>query len=136
MSEERKYDLEERLVDYSARIIKMCDFLPPTKAGNHVCSQILRSGTSPAPNYGESQSAESVADFIHKLKIALKELRETRVWLKVAVRSELIAPADKLSPLLKETDELIAILFASVETARKNQRSEKNKRRRISPENE
>jgi four helix bundle protein len=117
-----QYDLEERLIDYSARIIKMCDGLPTTKAGNHVCSQILRSGTSPAPNYGESQSAESRADFIHKLKVALKELRETRVWLKVIVRSGLIKPAEQLAPLLKETDELIAILFTSVETAKKNQK--------------
>ncbi len=131
-----EYDLEDRLIDYSARIIKMCEFLPSTKAGNHVCSQILRSGTSPAPNYGESQSAESLADFIHKLKIALKELRETRVWLKVIVRSELVAPAEKIAPLLEETDELIAILYSSVETAKKNQRSEKNKKRRISPGNE
>jgi four helix bundle protein len=80
--------------------------------------QLLRSGTSPAPNYGEAQSAESRADFVHKLKIALKELRETEVWLKIIDRAEYIKPSNKLLPLLKETDELIAIIFRSIETAR------------------
>ena len=82
--------------------------------------QILRSGTSPAPNYGEAQSAESRADFVHKLKISLKELRETGIWLKVITKAEMINPASQLVPLLQETDELIAILFSSVETAKKN----------------
>ena len=118
---ERQYDLQERFVDYSVRIIKLCDALPETKAGRHVCSQVLRSGTSPAPNYGEAQSAESTADFVHKLKIALKELRETEIWLKVVVRAELISSGDRIEPLLTETDELIAILFKSVETAKRKE---------------
>jgi len=84
MVNEREFDLQDRLVDYSVRIIKVVEALPDTKAGKHVGSQILRSGTSPAPNYGEAQSAESRSDFIHKLKIALKELRETEIWLKAA----------------------------------------------------
>jgi len=71
MSRERKYDLQERLIDYAVRIIKLSESLPDTKACKHVSSQVLRSGTSPAPNYGEAQSAESPADFIHKLKIVL-----------------------------------------------------------------
>jgi len=120
MTKERQYDLKERLIDFSARIIKLAEILPDSKAGKHICSQLLRSGTSPAPNYGESQSAESNADFIHKLKISLKELRETEIWLKVVMRTELIEPTAQLCPLLKETDELIAILFKSVETAKKN----------------
>jgi four helix bundle protein len=115
-----KFDLQERFIDYAVRIIKLSENLPSTKAGKHICSQILRSGTSPAPNYGEAQSAESKADFIHKLKIALKELRETETWLKIIIRAELINSPTKLSPLLQETDELISILFKSVETTKKN----------------
>jgi four helix bundle protein len=118
----RKFDLQERFIDYAVRIIKASEKLPETKAGKHICSQILRSGTSPAPNYGEAQSAESPADFIHKLKIALKELRETEIWLKIIIRTELIKPS-KLSPLLGETDELISILFKSIQTAKKNKES-------------
>jgi four helix bundle protein len=116
----RAFDLQERLIDYSVRIIKLSETIPDTRTGRHICAQMLRSGTSPAPNYGEAQSAESKADFVHKLKIALKELRETEIWLKTIVRAELVKPRERLSPLLKETDELISILFKSVETARKN----------------
>jgi four helix bundle protein len=94
--------------------------LPNGKATNHISSQLVRSGTSPAPNYSESLSAESKQDFIHKLKIALKELRETEVCLKILIRSEIIRPAERLSSILKETDELISILFRSIETAAKN----------------
>ena len=83
-------------------------------------SQILRSGTSPAPNYGEAQSAESPADFVHKLKISLKELRETKVWLKIITKAKMIKSATKLVPLLQETEELVSILFTSIETAKKN----------------
>ncbi len=115
----KKFDLQERFIDYAVRIIKLSENLPETKAGKHICSQILRSGTSPAPNYGEAESAEPKADFIHKLKIALKELRETEIWLKIIIRAELIQPSTKLAPLLQETDELISILFKSVETAKK-----------------
>ena len=114
----RKFDLKERFIVYAVRIIKVSESLPLTKTGKHICSQLLRSGTSPAPNYGEAISAESSADFIHKLKIALKELRETEVWLKIYIEAELIKPFRKLQPLLKETDELISILFKSVETAK------------------
>ena len=119
MAKERAYDLQDRLIDYAVRIIKLSEALPETRAGSHVSSQMLRSGTSPAPNYGEAQGAESRADFVHKLKVALKELRETEIWLKVIVKAEMIKPVSKLTPLLQETDELIAILFTSVETARK-----------------
>ncbi len=78
-----------------------------------------RSGTTPAPNYGEAQSTESQADFIHRLKVVLKELRETEVWLKIIVRAKLIQTSIKLSPLLQETDEFISILFKSIGTAKK-----------------
>jgi four helix bundle protein len=120
MNKDRTYDLQDRLIDYSVRIIKISEALPDTKAGKHVSGQILRSGTSPAPNYGEAQSAESRADFVHKLKVSLKELRETEIWLKVITNAEMIDPTSQLVPLLQETDELIAILFSSVETAKKN----------------
>jgi len=120
MKKERQYDLQDRLVDYAVRIIKLSEALPETKAGKHVSLQILRSGTSPAPNYGEAQSAESKADFVHKLKIALKELRETEIWLKIIAKARMIESTSQLAPLLQETDELIAILFKSVETAKKS----------------
>ncbi len=118
MKKERAYDLEDRLVDYAVRIIKLSESLPDTKAGKHVSTQILRSGTSPAPNYGEAQSAESKADFVHKLKVALKELRETEIWIKIMTKAEMIKPTSQMVPLLQETDELIAILFTSIETAK------------------
>ncbi|MBW2633791.1 MAG: four helix bundle protein, partial [Deltaproteobacteria bacterium] len=73
-------NLEERLLEYAASILKIVEQLPNTKAGNHVSGQLLRSGTSPYPNHGEAQSAESPKDFIHKLRICLKELRETQRW--------------------------------------------------------
>jgi len=117
---ERKFDLEDRLIDFAVRVIKLAEALPESKAGRHIGEQILRSGSSPAPNYGEAQSAESRDDFIHKIKIALKELRETEVWLKVIARAGLVSPPERVDSLLKETDELISILFKSVETARKN----------------
>ena len=120
MKKEREYDQQDRLVNFAVRIIKLSEALPNTKAGKHVSSQMLRSGTSPAPNYGEAQSAESKADFVHKLKIALKELRETEIWLKIIAKAQMIKPDALLEPLIKETDELIAILFSSVETAKKN----------------
>jgi four helix bundle protein len=78
-----KFDLEKRLIDFAVRVIGVVEALPGTRAGNHVANQLVRCGTSPAPNYAEAQSAESRNDFIHKLKICLKELRETRVWLSV-----------------------------------------------------
>jgi len=115
----KKFDLQERFIDYAVRIINVSEQLPETKTGKHISSQKLRSGTSPAPNYGEVQSAESKADFIHKLKIALKELRETEVWLKIIIKAKLIQPSAKLSPLLQETDELISILFKSIDTVKK-----------------
>lgn len=117
---ERKYDLEERLIEYAIRIIKLSEKLPNDKTGNHISSQLLRSGTSPAPNYGEAQGAESKKDFIHKLKISLKELRESKVWLKILFGAEIISPKSKLEPLLRETDELISIIYKSIETTKKN----------------
>ena len=114
-----KFDLQQRLIDYAVIVIEVSDKLPRSMAGRHIASQILRSGTAPAANYGEAQSAESRRDFVHKLKLSLKELRETEIWLKILSSASLFSGA-KVDFLLKETDELISILYASVKTAEKN----------------
>lgn len=118
MVKEGSFDLKDRLIDYAVRVIRLSGALPSTKAGAHVAGQILRSGTSPAPNYGEALAAESQADFVHKLKIALKELRETEIWIKIIARAKMVSSANKLNPLLSETDELSAILFTGIQTAK------------------
>ncbi len=122
MSKYFKYDLQDRLIDFAVRIIEVAESLPDTRIGNHIRGQMLRSGTSPAPNYGEAQSAESRSDFIHKMKICLKELRETKVWLTMIVRANLIKPKSKLEPLISENDELISIFVTSINTANKNKK--------------
>jgi four helix bundle protein len=110
-------DLEERLVDFAVRIIRIAESLPATKAGNHLSGQLIRAGTSPALNYGEAQSAESRTDFVHKLKVALKELRETSISLKIIKRTGLAEALVDLGPTMAECDELIAIFVRSVITA-------------------
>jgi len=116
--ESRKYDLEERLIDFAVRIIRTAESLPRTRVGNHIAGQLIRCGTSPAPNYGEAQGAESRSDFINKMKVCLKELRETRVWLLMIVRANLLKPTSKLEPLIKENNEIISIFVTSIETAK------------------
>ena len=120
--ESRIFDLEGRLIDFAVRIIRTAESLPKTKVGNHVAAQLIRCGTSPAPNYGEAQSAESRSDFIHKMKVSLKELRETRVWLLIIVRAKLIKPASKLEPLIEENNELISIFVTSIKTAKQKKK--------------
>ena len=95
--------------------------MPKTRAGYHIGGQLIRCGTSPASNYGEAQGAESRSDFIHKMKICLKELRETKVWLIMIVRANLIKPKSKLEPDINENDELISIFMSSIKTAKKHQ---------------
>ena len=112
-------ELQNRLIDFAVRIINVIEALPASKAGNHIASQLIRSGTSPAPNYGEAQSAESRRDFIHKMKVSLKELRETLVWLKIIERKPLIE-TDRMKMVIQECNELIAIFVASVKTADEN----------------
>ena len=109
---EPKFDLEERLLEYAARVIRLVEQLPKSRAGNHVAGQLLRSGTSPLPNHGEAQGAESRRDFIHKLKICHKELRESRRWLRLVQRVPLLK-AGLVQPLVDETDELVR-LFAKM----------------------
>ena len=125
MSKECKtFDLEDRLIEFAVRIIRMVESLPSSKVGQHITGQIVRSGTSPAPNYGEAQSAESRSDFIHKMKVCLKELRETKVWLRIIVKAELIKSASKLEPLIDENNQLISIFVSSIKTAKqKDQKS-------------
>ena len=120
--ENRIFDLEERLIDFAVRIIRIAESLPQTKVGIHIAGQLIRCGTSPAPNYGEAQSAESRADFIYKMKVSLKELRETRVWLLIIVRAKLIKPASKLEPLIEENNELISIFVTRIKTAKKRKK--------------
>jgi len=109
-------DIQERLIDFAVRIIKLSAQLPKTPAGKHVAVQILRSGTAPAPNYGEARSAESSNDFIHKLKVALKELNETRVWLQIIRQREMIS-ADECTGIQNACHEHCKIIGASVRTA-------------------
>lgn len=113
------FDLEERLLDYSASIVRITETIRRTPAGTHVANQLLRSGTSALPNHGEAQAAESPADFVHKLSICLKELRETRRWLRLLQRVPLVRVPPAVDPLVQETEELIRIFYRSVVTAKK-----------------
>jgi len=116
-SQARADELEERLIDFAVRIIKLSARLPRNPAGRHIAGQILRSGTSPAPNYGEARGGESPADFVHKLRIVLKELNETSIWLRLIERSELIN-RELLVEIINENTELCRIFTASLRTAR------------------
>jgi len=118
-----KYDLEERLIDFSVLIIEIAHAMPNSKAGNHLSSQLVRSGTSVSLNYGEAQSAESKKDFIHKMKVILKELRETFVCLKIINQSKLYKTEVKIIQAKKENNELISIFVKSIDTAQKNHKS-------------
>ncbi|MCX8104469.1 MAG: four helix bundle protein [Ignavibacterium album] len=120
MTTKQKFDLEDRLIAFAVLIIKITETLNNTKAGNHIAGQLVRSGTSPALQYGEAQSAESINDFIHKLKILLKELRESLVSLKIIKEVLLTEKIDLVDRALLECNELIAIFVKSIETAKKN----------------
>lgn len=112
-----KYDLEERLINFSVQIIVLVESMPSTKAANHLGGQLLRSGTSPALNYAEAQSGESRNDFIHKIKIVLKELRESLVCLKIIHKAKLYKSEEAIIALIKETNELVSIFVKSAKTA-------------------
>lgn len=120
MSERMNPDgLEERLLEFSARVGKAVDALPDTRLGRHIAGQLVRSGTSPAANYSEACSAESRRDFIHKLRIALKELRESRSWIRLIIKAELL-PVSRMNDLRDECEQLCNIIGKSVVTARQN----------------
>lgn len=116
----KKFDLEERLIDFAVLILEVGESLFNTRAGSHIGGQIIRSGSSPALNYGEAQSAESRNDFVHKFKIILKELRETNVSLKIIKRKPLTKKVELTDKAMKECNELISIFVKSIETANKN----------------
>jgi four helix bundle protein len=114
------FDLEDRLVEFSCRIIEVVGVLLNTRAGNYIAGQLIRCGLAPALLYGEAQSAESRMDFIHKMKIVLKELKETRVCLKVITRAKMIAPVERINDIRSENEQLISIIAKSIDTAKKN----------------
>jgi four helix bundle protein len=112
-------ELLERLIDFAVRVGKVVDALPDTRMGRHVAGQLVRSGTSPAPNYEEGCAAESRADFIHKLSICLKELRESRCWIRLIIKTDML-PEHRMVELLDECNQLCNIIGQSVVTAKEN----------------
>ena len=116
----KEFDLDERMINFSVSIIKLVENLPQTSAGIYFANQLMRSASSAALNYAEAQSGESRRDFIHKLMIALKELRETNSGLRIIDKSSLLKAGNDQEKMLKENDELISIFMQSVKTARKN----------------
>jgi len=123
----RKFDLEDRLLEFASAVIDLSESLPATRAGNHIAGQVLRSGTSPYPNHGEAEAAESREDFIHKLKICLKELREARRWARLIKRKSWVKNETTLLFVLGECDELIRIFHSSIQTAKRNMQAETRK---------
>jgi four helix bundle protein len=111
-------ELSERLLDFAVRCGKVVDALPESRLGRHVAGQLVRCATSPAPNYEEARAAESRADFMHKLQIGLKELRESGMWLRFIMRSKLL-PNEKLKDLVDESGQLVRLLAKSVVTAKR-----------------
>jgi four helix bundle protein len=117
---EYKNNIEERLVDFAVVIIEFIELVPNTRAGNHLSSQLLRSGTSPALNYGEARGAESKNDFIHKMKVCLKELRETNNCLRILLKAKLFKSESQINSIIQESNELISIFVKSIYTASQN----------------
>lgn len=113
-----KYDLQKRLLAFSSEILDLVEVLPRNRIGYHLGNQLMRSGTSPCLNYAEAMGAESQKDFIHKLRIALKELRESQVCLQL-LDGRGYMPANSFK-LLDESNQLISIFVKSIQTARKN----------------
>jgi four helix bundle protein len=109
--------LEERLIEFAARIISLAGRLSKTFQSRHVAKQIVRCGTAGAANYAEARGAESRADFIHKMRVVQKELNETSVWLRVIMKSSLVSP-DLIVAIVAENKELSRIVTASIRTAR------------------
>jgi len=116
----RRVDLEDRLIEFGVVATDIAELLPPTRTGNHLAGQMVRCSTSPMLNYGEAQAAESRQDFIHKMKVVLKELRETRVCLKFILRKRLVSSVNKVGEVLGESNQLIAIFIKSITTAQEN----------------
>ena len=115
-----KFDLEDRLVNFSVLVLNLAGSLPDTRTCNHLAKQVIRSCTCPALTYGEAQSAESPKDFIHKMKIALKELRETFINLKIIQKKKCLKDQALIQQAMKENNELISIFVKSISTAQGN----------------
>jgi four helix bundle protein len=116
-----QYGLEDRLLDFTVKVVELTESLPSTRAGNHIAGQLLRCGTSPLSNHGEVEAAESRKDFLHKLRICLKELRETKRWLRLVSRLKRLGEAENVTLCLNEVNELIRIFAASVRTTEKRE---------------
>jgi len=110
---EERQELDERLLEYGARVIKLVEALPRSLVGRRVGDQLLRSATSVGANYEEAQRAESKRNFVHKLQIALKEMRESHYWLRLLVKAQ-IFPSERLTDLLDEATQLRAMLSKAV----------------------
>ncbi len=115
----RSSEIEDRLLEFAVRIGKVVEVLPDSRLGRHIAGQLVRSGTSPAPNYAEACAAESRRDFIHKLGITLKELRESRSWIKLVLKSRLLSEA-RIEDLLDECNQLCNLIGKSIVTAKSN----------------
>jgi len=120
---EKKYDLEERLIDFAVSIISFIESLPNSKSATHLGGQLLRSGTSPSLNYGEARSAESKNDFLHKMKVCLKELRESYNCLRILERAKIFKSEQQVKELKIECNELISIFVKSIVTASNSKRT-------------
>jgi four helix bundle protein len=115
-------ELEERLIRYVITISEICEELKPCFLSTHLTNQILRSATSAALNYGEAQAAESRKDFVHKLSIVLKELRESDINLRILKGAGLSNSEQKVEEILDESRQLVSIFYRMVQTAKKNEK--------------
>lgn len=116
--DKRGAQLQARLNEFAVRIMVVAAALPDSLVGRHVAEQIIRVDTSPAPNYAEALGSESRTEFIHKIGVVLKELRETNVWLQTIASATLIKPVERLAPIRQECDQLVSVFVSSVNTAR------------------
>jgi len=125
---EQKYNLEERLVEFAVRVIRVTESMQRSPAGIYVADPLLRSATSPYGHHGEAEGAESRDDFIHKLRVCYKELREARRWRPLVQRAPLVAKSDLLEGLVVEAGELVRIFAARIRTAESNRSPSRAKR--------
>jgi four helix bundle protein len=130
-----KFDLDSRLIAFGTTIGRVVNQLPGDRLGTHIASQLIRCGTAPIAHHAEAQAAESRRDFVHKLRLALKELRESLAWLRLAARAEL-APGPDLPAAVRECGELVAIFAASVRTAARHLGGTPNQERRVRRSND
>ena len=115
-----KFDLQNRLIEFTVICCDLAESLPKTRTGNHLADHLIRAGISPSLNYSEATSAESRNDFVHKMKICIKELRETLVCMKIINQKKILPEHEQIAKLMKENDELIAIFHKSISTAKTN----------------